>query len=60
MYGNMSKEDYMSSVDLDPDFAKMGIVSLLYKRGDMKRALAISEELPPDRKNDLWRILTHP
>ena len=52
------KETYLSFVDLDT--AKADIVALFYLRGDKERATALSEELPPDVKNDLWRGLTHP
>lgn len=54
----MTKETYLSSVD--PDTAKADIATLFYLRGDKERATALSEELPPDVKNDLWRTLTHP
>lgn len=54
----MTKEIYLSSVD--PDTAKADIATLFYLRGDKERATALSEELPPDVKNDLWRTLTHP
>lgn len=53
-----AKETYLSLVD--PETAKADIVTLLYLRGDKERAAALSEELPPDVKNDLWRTLTHP
>lgn len=53
-----AKEFYLPFVD--PDTAKADIAALFYIRGDKRRAEAISEELPPDVKNDLWRILTHP
>lgn len=54
----MTKETYLSFVD--PDTAKADIVVLLYFRGDKNLAVSLSEELPPDVKNDLWRTLTHP
>ncbi len=54
----MAKETYLSFVD--PDTAKADIVTLFFLRGEIERATALSEELPPDVKNDLWRTLTHP
>ena len=53
-----TKQTYLSLVD--PDTAKADIAALFYLRGDKERATALSEELPPDVKNDLWRTLTHP
>ena len=54
----MAQETYLSFVD--PDTAKADIVTLFFLRGEIERATALSEELPPDVKNDLWRTLTHP
>lgn len=53
-----TKETYLSFVD--PDTAKADIATLFFLRGEIERATALSEELPPDVKNDLWRTLTHP
>lgn len=53
----MAKETYLSFVD--PDIAKADIVTLFFLRGEIERATALSEELSPDVKNDLWRTLTH-
>lgn len=53
-----TKDVYLSSVDTDT--AKADIAALFYLRGEKERAAALSDELPPDVKNDLWRTLTHP
>ena len=54
----MDKEFYLSHVDVDTAIAD--IASLFYKRGQKDQAMTISEKLPPDVYNDLWRLLTHP
>ena len=56
--GSMDKEFYLSHVDVDTAIAD--IASLFYKRGQKDQAMTISEKLPPDVYNDLWRLLTHP
>lgn len=53
-----TKDTYLSTVN--PDIAKADIVALFYLRGDKKRAIALSKELPLDIYYDLWRTLTHP
>lgn len=56
--GSMEKTTYLSAVDKET--ANVDVATLFYIRGDIKRAVEISEDLPPDVKNDLWRTLTHP
>lgn len=54
----MEKETYLAVVDKDT--ATADIAALFFLRGDKIKAFEVSEELPPDLKNDLWRTLTHP
>lgn len=57
IHGGMDKATYLSAVDNET--ATVDIATLFYLRGDKKRAADLSESLPPDVKNDLWRTLTH-
>lgn len=54
----MSSNLYLSTIDQETAF--YDIAALFYLRGDKKKTGEYANKLSPDRRNDLWRILTHP
>lgn len=56
--GGMTKETYLSIADNETKTAD--VAALFYIRGDLEKARDVSEGLPPEAINDLWRTLMHP
>lgn len=53
----ISSDLYLSIIGQETAFFDIAV--LFYIRGNKKKATAYANKLSPDRRNDLWRILTH-
>lgn len=58
IYGTCSQDKYISFIGQETAYYDIAV--LYYIRGDNDKATAYANKLPPHRRNDLWRMLTHP